>query len=216
MPPIYIYIFFPISWYTIKKHCQNKLLINNKVSLKFCPTLIGWVWSGTVNGMMFKKYVFVTLKNLRIKTYNASFQTNIILPWSKFNCNGSMISAEYKVLPINKIILQKPWKTVNIRSILKVKSPSISSQLNTVIQCLSSVVMVLRDMLSTKWYLSMAYCCKNLSFAILGKGQFTVKVKIEGEKHSYIITAKHSYQYLSLIMINLSNILSMKWYSSMV
>ena len=30
-----------------------------------------------------------------------------------------------------------------------------------------------------------------------------VNVKIEGEKHIYIITAKHSYQYLSLIVISL-------------
>ena len=49
----------------------------------------------------------------------------------------------------------------------------------------------------------MAYCCKNLLFVILGKGQFKVKVKIEGEKHIYIIPAKHSYHYLSSIVIGL-------------
>ena len=68
---------------------------------------------------------------------------------------------------------------------------------------LSSIIMVLRDMLSKKWYPSMAYCCKNLCFVILGKGQFKIKVKIEGAKHIYIITAKHSYQYLSSIIIGL-------------
>ena len=31
------------------------------------------------------------------------------------------------------------------------------------------------------------------SFVTLGKGQFKVKVKIEGEKHLHIIPAKHSY-----------------------
>ena len=41
------------------------------------------------------------------------------------------------------------------------------------------------------------------SFVIVGKGQFTVKVTIEGEKHIYIIPVKHSYHYLSSIVIGL-------------
>ena len=32
-----------------------------------------------------------------------------------------------------------------------------------------------------------------MSFVILGKGQFKVKVKIEGEKHIYIISVKYFY-----------------------
>ena len=48
-------------------------------------------------------------------------------------------------------------------------------------------------------------------FVTLRKGQFMVKVKIEGEKHIYIIPAKHSYHYLSLIAMVLRYMLSMKW-----
>ena len=35
----------------------------------------------------------------------------------------------------------------------------------------------------------------------LGKDQFTVKVKVEDEKHIYIIPDKHSYHDLSLIVM---------------
>ena len=44
-------------------------------------------------------------------------------------------------------------------------------------------------MLSMKWYLSMAQYFKDAPFVTLGKGQFKVKVKIESEKHIYIIPA---------------------------
>ena len=44
---------------------------------------------------------------------------------------------------------------------------------------------------------------KSKSFVTLGKGQFKVKVKLEGKKHIYILPAKHSYHYLSSIVINL-------------
>ena len=40
-------------------------------------------------------------------------------------------------------------------------------------------------------------------FVTLGKGKFKVKVKIEDTKLLYIIPAKHSYHYLSLIVIGL-------------
>ena len=35
----------------------------------------------------------------------------------------------------------------------------------------------------------------------MGKAQFKVRVKIEGEKHIYIIPAKHSHNYLSSIVL---------------
>ena len=38
--------------------------------------------------------------------------------------------------------------------------------------------------------------CK--SFVTLGKGQFNLKVKIEGEKHMYSITAKHSHHLFTI------------------
>ena len=41
------------------------------------------------------------------------------------------------------------------------------------------------------------------NFCDLRKGQFKVKVKIEGEKHIYIILATHSYHYQSSIVIGL-------------
>ena len=40
-----------------------------------------------------------------------------------------------------------------------------------------------------------------LSFVILAKGQFKIKVKTENEKHIYIIPAKYSCQYLSSIVV---------------
>ena len=42
---------------------------------------------------------------------------------------------------------------------------------------------------------------KAKSFVTLGKGQY--KVKIAGEKHIYMIPPKHSYQYISSIVIGI-------------
>ena len=43
------------------------------------------------------------------------------------------------------------------------------------------------------------------------KGQFKVKLKIEGEMHIYIIPTKHSYHYLSSIVIGPWDMLSTEW-----
>ena len=44
---------------------------------------------------------------------------------------------------------------------------------------------------------------KSRFFVTLGKGQFKVMVKIKSYKHIYIIPAKHSYHYLSSIVVGL-------------
>ena len=49
-------------------------------------------------------------------------------------------------------------------------------------------------------------------FATSEKYQFKIKVRDEGNKHSYIIPAKHSYQYLSSIVMVLWDMPSIKWY----
>ena len=113
---------------------------------------------------------------------------------------------EYKVVPINKIIFMTWGKGQTLRWKAHHIIPAKHSY-----HYLSSIVMVLRD---NPGYPSMAYCCKNLCFVILGKGQFKVNVKIKGEKCIYIITAKH--QYRSSIIIGLWDILNTKWYPSMV
>ena len=47
-------------------------------------------------------------------------------------------------------------------------------------------------------------------FVTVEKAQFKVKVKIEGENHIYIIPAKHSYHYLTSIVMGLQDMSSTK------
>ena len=42
---------------------------------------------------------------------------------------------------------------------------------------------------------------KNVTFVTLGKDKFKAKVKVEDEKHIYVIPDTHSYHYLSSIVM---------------
>ena len=53
--------------------------------------------------------------------------------------------------------------------------------------------MVLWDTPNTKQYISMEWCLTNVSFVALRE--------IEGAKHIYIVSARHSYHYLSSIVM---------------